>query len=375
MRMKKLMILAAIAAMTATACTKTFEVEPTPETPIGFGTWTNYLTKAEAREQGSNDFLAGDTFAVYGYKDKTSPAPSTVFNDVVVTASGDPVSWAYTGTKFWDTNYDSYTFFAISPSAIGTEADGTNSSTDVNAQTGAFVSRAITFAGNDNDILVADKTTVLKSTGAPNYFNNYGTVELSFNHVASLVDIKVKKSPALASTPVTVSAFSLDNIQNVGQLTVSAAYTGGHPVATWSSTATTSYGPESGVTEVDIDSPIAIAEDSDFPGDDAEDVPADATDIISSLIVKPQTFGATGVAESQQITMSYTVDSAPYTATLYLADFDFIDNKAQAEDYVGSWEPGKHYVFYITIDAHAITFSASITDWTTTILGYHYLLK
>ena len=380
MRMKKLTILAAVAAIAATACTKTFEVQPTPETPIGFGTWTNYLTKTEARVQGTNEFRAGDTFAVYGYKHRAEGAPTdvTVFDDVVATASGNPVdSWAYTGgTKFWDVNYDSYTFFAISPSAIGVEADNTNSSTDVNAQTGAFVSRAITFAGNDNDILVADKTTVLKSTGAPNYFNNYGTVTLQFNHVAALVDIKVKKSHTLANTPVTVSAFSLQNIESAGQLTVSDAYTNGHPVPTWSSTATTSYGPGSGVTPVSIASPIVIAEDNTFPGNNASYVPNASTDIVTSLIVKPQTFGATGVAESQKIVMTYYVDGVRYDATLYLADFDFIDNTAQAADYVGGWAYGKHYVFYITIDAHAISFSASITPWTTTNAnGYHHLLN
>ena len=104
MRMKKLMILAAVAAIAATACTKTFEVEPTPANAIGFGSWANTLTKAEARVQGTNTFLAGDTFAVYGYKDKTSSAPVTIFDDVVVTASGDPISWDYTNHKFWDTN-------------------------------------------------------------------------------------------------------------------------------------------------------------------------------------------------------------------------------------------------------------------------------
>ena len=46
MRMRKLMILAAVAAIAATACTKTFEVEPTPGNAIGFGTWANTLTKA-----------------------------------------------------------------------------------------------------------------------------------------------------------------------------------------------------------------------------------------------------------------------------------------------------------------------------------------
>ena len=368
MRMKRYFILAAVAAIAATACTKTFEVVPTQDPVIGFGSWANTLTKAEARVQGSNTFLAGDTFAVYGYKDKTSPAPVTVFDDVVVTASGDPLVWAYEGTRFWDTNYDSYTFFGVSPSAVGTAAA-------VNPLTGAITSASITFAGNDNDVLVADKTTVNKTDGSP-YFNNYGAVNLAFNHVASLVDIKAKKTTALDGATVSVSSISLSQIEKTGVLTVSTAYTDSHPVATWSSTAKGTYGPANGVTPVDISSPIVIATDSAFPADDASDVPAAATDLIKSLVVKPQTFGTSGQAESQQLTISYTVDDIEHTATLYLADFDRIDNTAQAASYVGSWEPGKHYVFYLTIDAHAISFTASINDWEATVInGYHYLLQ
>lgn len=368
MRMKKYFILAAVAAIAATACTKSFEVVPTQDPTIGFGSWANTLTKAEARVQGSNTFLAGDTFAVYGYKDKTSPAPVTVFDDVVVTASGDPLTWNYEGTKFWDTNYDKYVFFGVSPSSIGTA--GT-----VNPQTGAITSASITFAGNDNDILVADKTTVNKTDGSP-YFNNFGAVNLAFNHVASLVDIKAKKTAALNGTVVSVSSIALQQIEKTGVLTVSTAYTDSHPVASWSTTAKGTYGPANGVTPVDISSPIAVATDSAFPADDASDEPAAATDLIKSLVVKPQTFGATGQAESQQLVITYTVGDVQHTATLYLADFDRIDNTAQAASYVGSWDAGKHYIFYLTIDAHAISFTASINDWDATVInGYHYLLQ
>jgi hypothetical protein len=59
---------------------------------------------------------------------------------------------------------------------------------------------------------------------------------------------------------------------------------------------------------------------------------------------------------------------------LYLADFDDVNDDAQDDTKIGSWEPGKHYTLYITIGAHAITFSATITDWTA-VSGYNYLVK
>jgi len=375
--MKKIMILA-VAAIAMVACTKTYEVVETQAPEIGFNTWAEHLTKAEARVQGTNTFLAGDTFAVYGYKDKTSPAPATVFDDVVVTASGNPVSgWDYTNHRFWDSNYDSYTFFAISPSAIGTEADGNNSSTNVNPQTGAFVTRAITFAGNNNDILVADKKIVNKTDGSGN-FNSFGVVPLVFNHVASLVDIKVKKAPSLSDATVTVSAFELSDIDNVGQLSVSDAYTASHPVASWTGTARTTYSPGSGVTPVSIASPIEIDEDDDF--DPASPTtPSGSTFLVNNLVVLPQTFRASGGTNPQKITMTYKIavtgsaDVEFANKALYFYDFDNVNDADNNDSAIASWEPGKHYTFYITIDAHAISFSASITDWTS-VSGYHYLV-
>ena len=111
MRMKKLLILAAVAAIAATACTKTFEAKPTAETPIGFGSWANSLTKA--RTPGSSTFAAGDEFEVYGYKTR----PDDIFNifdgDVVSTTDG--TNWTYESLRFWDPRATSYTFFAVSP--------------------------------------------------------------------------------------------------------------------------------------------------------------------------------------------------------------------------------------------------------------------
>ena len=371
MRMKKLLILASIALL-AMACNKTYQVVPdgAEGTPIGFSTWTEQLTKAEARVQGSNTFLAGDTFAVYGYKETTSPAAKvTVFDGVTVTAASS-TSWDYEKHRYWDTNYDAYTFFAVSPSA---------SAGTVNAQTGEITSAATTFHGNDNDILVADKKTVLK-TATPEPFGDgtvkFGVVPIVFNHVASMVDFKVKKAPTLGDATVSVSDFKLLQIENAGVMTVSGAYTDTHPVVTWSNTGTGTYLPAHGVSSVTL--PVTVVEDTAFdPATPA--TPAASAFLINSLIAKPQTFGASGQTASQQLSITYSITDdggsvVEHTSTLYLADFDTVDNDVQTDTKVGGWEPGKHYTFYITLDANVIMFSASITDWTT-VSGYHYLIN
>ena len=373
MRMKKLMILA-VAAITLASCSQTFEVKQHEGSAIGFGPWAETLTKA--RTQGSSTFAANDDFAVYGYKDMSNDSdPQTVFDDVVVSTT-DGTTWTYSKPRFWDVNYDKYIFYAVSPADIGT--GGT-----VNPQTGAITSASITFGGDDNDILVADKKQVDK--GSAPYFSNYATVPLVFNHVATLVDIKVKKAPSLHDATVTVSAFELGDIDNVGVLTVNNAYNsdifGGTagPVVSWSTDTRGTYGPAAGVNEVDISPPIEITEDTAFnPTTPA--TPAASTFLINNLIVKPQVFRASDGSNPQKITLTYKIevdgsaDVEYANCVLYLADFDFDDDADQLDSKVAQWMPGRHYTFFITLDAHKIDFSASITDWTA-VSGYHYLVN
>lgn len=399
MRMKKIMILA-VTALALAACAKTYEVRETTPPAIGFGTWTETLTKAitDPRVAGTNTFGVGDSFAVYGYKDKSDNSdPNTVFDDVAVemTAVGVPGTWTYTPPRYWDMNYDKYIFYAVSPSSAGTSAT-------VNPQTGAITSASIVFAGNNNDILVADKETVLNA-------NFKQKVQLDFNHVASLVDFRIAKASNLHNATVKITSFTLDNIQTTGVLTVSDAYNaavyGGTagPVATWSSTATGSYLPAAGVTPVYSNDgaggdnaissthPLTIVEDDVFPVP-AEPADGKSTIIINNLVVKPQTFTAptnranpadASNASAQKLTISYTIEvtdggTNEYTATLWLSDFDTINDDStvpNAQAKVGSWDTGKYYKFYITIDSTPIAFGASINNWVSGTTGYHYLVN
>jgi hypothetical protein len=374
--MKKIMILAAV-AIAAVACSRTYDIAPASDQAIGFSSWTGYLTKAisDPRVAGTNTFGVGDSFAVYGYKEASS-TKTTVFDDVAVemTAAGNPGTWTYSPLRYWDRNADQYVFFAISPSAIGTAAT-------VAPQTGEITSASITFAGNNNDILVADKETVANAA--------FGTqVVLDFNHIASLVDFKVAKAPNLHDATVTVTAFTLANIKATGTFGVSDAYNatvyGGTngPVVTWNSTATASYVPANGVTSVTL--PQVIAEDDAFPVP-AEPADGKSTMLINNLVVMPQVFTApadpavTTDANAQKLTITYTIEvtgggTNEYTSTLWLSDFDIVNDTDQTDTKVASWETGKHYTFYITLDSTPIVFGATVNDWTTGT-GYHYLLN
>jgi hypothetical protein len=340
--MKKIMILAAVAAIAATACTKTFEAVQTQGSALGFGTWANVLTKA--RTAGSSTFVNGDDFNVYGFK-TINAANTTVFNGDAV--SYDGTDWTYDNLRFWDPNASSYTFYAASPAGKIASA---------NAQTGEFTSNSIAFAGNNNDVLVADKKVVPQAD-----FNN--PVNLSFNHIASLVDFKVKKHAEIAAATVAVTSFQLNNIDNVGTFSVSDAYTGSHPVVTWNPTARGAYSNTSGVTSVATLPSNVGTDGSDF--------------LINHLVAMPQTFRTD--ENIQTVTIEYSItsggDTVTNTATFNLKTFDNVDDKDNTDTIIGGWEGGKHYTFYITINANAIVFTASIADWVTPNNGYHYLLQ
>lgn len=394
MRMKKLMILA-VAAIALVACSRTFEHHATEGQAIGFNTWGNVLTKAitDPRTAGTNSFGVGDSFAVYGYKSASDDSgKATVFDDdeVEMTVAGTPGTWVYSPLRFWDSNYDKHTFFAISPSSVGTAAT-------VDPQTGAVsTSASVSFAGNNvaSDVLVADKKTVLKAA--------YNTqVQLDFNHIAALVDFKVSKAPNLTDATVKVTAFQLSNIENAGTFSVTSDYngsvygatpTGLNPIVTWSTGNTTgTYGPTNGVTPVTLGTGLAIDENDAFTNFDGTDngVPADgkATFLINNLIVKPQPLTAptndTDFTETKpKLSITYTIttgsgsseSTTEYTSQLWLSKFDLVNDNAQNDTPVGSWATGKHYVFYITLDANPIVFGATIADWTAGT-GYHYLLN
>ena len=128
-----------------------------------------------------------------------------------------------------------------------------------------------------------------------------------------------------------------------------------------------------------IASPIEIAEDGDF-NPASPTIPSGSTMLVNNLVVLPQTFRAAGGSNPQKITMTYKIavtgsaDTEYEDVDLYFYDFDNVNDDDNNDSKIASWAPGKHYTFYITIDAHKIDFSATITDWTA-VSGYNYLIN
>ena len=99
---------------------------------------------------------------------------------------------------------------------------------------------------------------------------------------------------------------------------------------------------------------------------------------INNLVAMPQDFRTD--SNIQTVNIEYTIEDeasnvSTYTASFNLKLFDRTDDTGNNDVLIGGWEAGKHYTFYITIDAQKIVFTASITDWTTGTTGYNYLVK
>lgn len=376
--MKKLLIIAA-AGLLAAACAKTYEAKETTPPAIGFGTWTNTLTKATHHDPTLATFSADDNFSVYGHKTLSSGS-SVVFDGTIV--SFDGTDWTYSPKRFWDKSATQYVFYAVSPAGLVTTA-----TQDAGAFTGTLSGTA-TFDGN-TDVLVAAEKTVTTYTSA---------VDLKFHHIASLLDLKVRKTNDLELAvedennyiKVEITSISLSQIDATGTFTINQ-YTGENKVpgvASGNIWVTDGTAAKATYTNANGYAPVNTLPD-DIPAVSA----GSSSDLISKLVVMPQTFrtafasAATEGNTDQTVTIGYNIkvcESGALTTTACTASFDlkeFDDTGASSgydtnteDNYIASWQPNKHYVYLITIGANAITFTASIQAWdTTTINGYHYL--
>ena len=379
--MKKLFILATLLAI-ASACTKTYEITPTPQPEIGFGTWTEHLTKGRAVTDDA--FTTGDTFNAFGSK-TVSSTTSVVFNGDVVTYN-DP-SWTYSPARFWDPAATSYTFFAISPSGL-LPAGMTDAQKTTAATTGAFSTKEITFDGTvANDVMIANKKPVAQATYTGD--NPTYSVPLVFNHVAALLDVKVKKSYSLRESTVKVTAISLENIVYKGTFTVSGYDDSGDNPTYKPTVAINNWAPAASSSTTTFTGTVADGGTSltqyGYESVTEEALSGTANYFWQNFVVMPQSLS------SQQIKISYKIVSTAGEETVFenktvaFTAFDLIDNKTNntADPDAGDgavasgWNPNIHYIYTLTLDANKIDFTASITPWDNTIVvnGYYNLIN
>lgn len=397
MRMKKQLVLAALVAIAATACTKTFQVQPTSEIPVGFGTWSNTMTKSYSPGTPWTD---GDQFGVFGTK-TVSSSSSIVFDDIKVRFDGS--NWTYSPIRYWDPNATNYTFFAVLPFVDSSDSGDTKNSilkpeevTGTYANTGLFISKYITFSSptsKDQDILVASKYS--RSIVSPATKIAPDKVDLEFNHIASLVDIKVKKDNDLENVGATVVIRSaeLNTIRNKGYFQISSYdATSNKPQLDsygWTpeeTPSTDTYYPSRANDNGVLTEPLEVTSNTTYDATGyAETTDPAALGLFTDYVLMPQDLN-----NSQTLRISYSITTGTDTNAQTI-DYDNVDillkdfvkanttytnpdNTANNGDAITGWMPGTHYTYYVTIGANAIAFTASVNAWSE-VSGYKYLVQ
>lgn len=363
--MKRYIILVAAVALATVSCSKTYDTNKNAGEgmPITLRSWTNNLTRA--REVGSSAFTSGDKFYVYSY---TSGA-QTPFDGTEV--SFDGTDWTYSPLRFWDRTNDYYHFYGISIDAGGDLGDILASH---NVTAGTFASKSLTWAGNDNDILVADSVKVLKA--------HYGEqVALNFRHISALFDLKVRKGAGIGDDGVVkVTSISLENIGKIGTFSVTGYdATTDSAVVSWGALTAGTYTGANGVKNT-VDTDI-------ISGTTAVTTTGDQY-LINNLVVIPQDFAAdaqrlkitytittgTGVNEQTNTFTDKTYDLILFDKTDYDSNNGTNPDVQNANPRVTGWAAGVHYTYIITIDAEAIKFTANMEPWAVDG-GYYYILN
>lgn len=239
--MKKYLFILATAAIVASCSdTDSFKEVVTPDTEIGFSTFTSKLTRGTADEASENNNTTtvnnleayNTTFKVWGSKFIGS-AETRVFG---VNDKGDVVSWAsatnwtYSPIRFWDKSATSYSFYAASPSKYNWgwnntsktisldnfAVSGTNRVTDLDDNgTDAFtvstsIDASAIMSKDDEDLMISNDVTDYKT-----YTN--ANVTLHFNHILSRLNIGVRKAAVLDDFEVRLKSIMVYNMKSNGK--------------------------------------------------------------------------------------------------------------------------------------------------------------
>ncbi len=217
--MKKSLVLLTAAAMFAACAEKDVLIDnlvEATESPIGFTTDMNYMTRAENSSATAKYALEtyNKSFLVWGNKNVTEePKNPKVFEKQLVEYS---TSWDYTPHRFWDKSAIFYRFYAVSPadnnwvasptsidnvttplkfSYTGYVADGlsldqmsatTPATRPTQSEIGVPTIQPNEVFTEGKDLMISDDITDWNPANT--------TVNLNFNHILSRLNIAVKSS-------------------------------------------------------------------------------------------------------------------------------------------------------------------------------------
>ncbi len=376
--MKKVMILAAAAALVLAGCSKneiTENPSRVPESiPIGF---SNYVPRSTDTKANSNYVADGSAlptgtnghFGVYAWAvTTTSTAPWTAgpffgastpgvpgfMSNVDVTFGGNEAGTegtanTYSPTRYWpagDTP-DGLSFIAYYPynatSPLG------------NGSFGAKTFTVAAAAADQIDFMVSN-VVADQWYGHTNSSNSHaGTVDLTFHHLLTKVRFYFVTDNSDENTTVTLTNARLQGIYKTNTLTT--GYTAGASA-------------NSGTTALDWSSSASDADSFDVTINGT--TPSSSNVVLSTtatacangdvFLMVPQTIAAS----QQKITLTWTVTTSDVTTT-NVKTIDLYDITAGGTHI--DWEKNKQVSYTITIGPKPIRFTATVDGWDTETTG------
>lgn len=379
--MKKIMILAAAAALVlSAACTKTEISSPNDEQhAIGF---TNYapkaVTKAGDTYVSGSTLVNGKKFGVYAYANANATpfagteTPNFMKNQFVNYATGGNTNAdvnTYSPTRYWPAGNtpDKLTFYAYYP------ADVTGITPNVTSGLGSYAFAAANAASNMVDFMVSDvvPNLVYATSGALEDGNAVnGVVPLTFHHMLTRVQFyfKTDKPDSDANTEVKITSATLAGVDTKGTLTPTYNTSTKATSMAWSS-----LGKETPDAIVyTVVSNLVLTQTAKTPsGTDYAATYPSTSDI---YLMVPQNMAAA----AQQLTINYTVttwsgshtDENKVSETTNSVVVDLYDVKDSSSNRI-NWAMNRVVTYTFTVGLHPVKFTAEAADWGAETLGAH----
>lgn len=216
--MKKIMMIAAIAAAALTSCSQSETVDLSTGNAIGFET---YVGKATTRGVPVNTFAEGATMKVWGYYGTTSPAtnfasveaalPNLGGTEVTKGATG----WSYSPSAYWK-DAKAHSFIACSPYITDASLTYTG---------GKFTYTVKATVDEQVDFMVADPVKKTTWDG-----NNVDPIVFKFRHALSQIKYTAKMTEGVetsVATDITITSIKIEALANGDDNTTANLFTAG----------------------------------------------------------------------------------------------------------------------------------------------------
>ena len=342
--MKKIFFsLVALAALAA--CSKS-EVEYTDNMELSLAPVTRLNTKAAVDGTDYPDDLNMFVFANAAEPTAALPAGYTepYFANAEFTTDRDDITLAdhvFAGvTPYYWPNVKQLKFAGFSKSG---NATGTNASYSVNGD--KITITDYTPGEGANDLMYFPATAA--------YGKDTDFVPVTMYHTCSWITFLVKGDDVTANSTYQVTGLTITGIDN--NATVACGTCADvDDVATavvWGGTTGDNENAKTATLAVTLDDDLDVLTTDAINVETAEEYAlADG----GNVVVIPQVPG--------KLTLSYTYESS--TGAIITEEVEGIDLKIDANPVVNVWEPGKHYIYTITIKANEILIAPSAGDWT-----------